>query len=364
MKSTRNSNIELLRILSMLMVETLHCLAKSGALYDQTGSTALFFWWIEALCICAVDVFVLITGYFSVNAPFRAQRIWRVLLIVWSYSFVTSLITACLSGNALTVNALLRMLIPILSKKYWFINAWLALVILSPYLNTLIRSLSEKQFRFLLVFLLLTMVIRPSVLPRTWGQDSSMGLSVFFFIVLYLTAAWFRLYGKPLRISPVWLRVVFLVLSLVMLFSRSLMMRLGASDQTAMRLYGYDSVLSVAQAVTLLLIGLNRKPLSDRFSSLVAKLAKNSLAVYIIHFSMNPIIWTRFLHVERYVPGIISGFFAVVCSVILVYLACACIEELRLRLFLRLHIGNRIEPLLERWNTVWSASQTAANHSA
>ena len=356
MKATRNTNIELLRILSMLMVETLHCLAKSGALYDLTGPVNLFFWWIEALCICSVDVFVLITGYYSVNTPFRAQRIWRVLLIVWSYSFLTSLITFISSGYSLNTNAVLRMMIPVLSKKYWFVNAWLALTVLSPFLNVLIRALSEKQFRFLLGFLLLAMVVRPSFLPRTWGQDSSMGTSVFFFIVLYFTAAWIRLYGKPLHLSVIWLRVLFLVLSFAMYFSRLLILRLGASDATAMHFYGYDSFIAVAQAVILLLIALNRKPLPAQLSNWVSGIAKNSFSVYIIHFSLNPLIWTRILHVDRYIADIGTGLIAVICSVVSVYLACICIEELRLRLFQHFNIGHRIEPLLERWNGIWAGS--------
>ena len=352
----RNANIERVRILSMLMVLTMHALAKSGALYD---SGATVYWWVEALCVCAVDVFVMITGYYSVTAPFRSERILRVLVIVWSWSLLNSLIVAVVMRQPLTPASIVRMLIPVLSKKYWFVNAWLGMMVLSPYVNLLVRSLTREQFRFLLGFLLLAMVLRPTLLPREWGQDDSMGLTMFFFLTLYVLAAWIRLYSNPAHLRLSWLWLGYLAFSLLILGSRALFLRLGTSDATAMHWYGYDSAPVVAQAVLLLLIGLNGKTISGRAAGVVSALAKNSFAVYIIHFSLNPILWTRVLHLGRWIGTPWKGILAVLAAVALVYLACIGVEELRLRFFRRLNrrlrLTQHLVPLLRRWNDTVSS---------
>lgn len=68
----RQLNYELLRILAMLMIVCLHYLSKGGLLGDPsradmtaTGYTA---WLVEALCLVAVNVYVLISGYFGVDS--------------------------------------------------------------------------------------------------------------------------------------------------------------------------------------------------------------------------------------------------------------------------------------------------------
>ena len=340
----------------MLMVLTLHCLAKSGALYEQSGSVNVFYWILESLCIPAVDLFMLITGYFSVNARFRSRNIWRVLVIVWSYSFLTSLLNAQLAGYSMTAKSIMRMLIPIISQKYWFVNAWLALAVISPFLSRLITALSKAQYRFLLCFLLLFMVLRPTLFPREWAQDPSTGQTVFFFIVLYFLAGWLRLYvplNQLRRIRPIILRCLYLVLAFVLAFSRLLMLRLNISEGTAIRFYGYDSVIVVLQAVTLILLFLVMKPLSENTGRIVNALSKNSFAVYVIHFSLNPVLWRVLLPTSRYVRKIGSGFLAIFFSVCIVYLICIMIEELRLQLFALFPINTHLESLFQKWDALF-----------
>lgn len=84
----RNANIELLRILSMTMVLVLHCLSWSGALEYLEGINYWVYWWLEALCIVAVDVFVLISGYFMIKSRFKLRNVFK---IAWGgYGFTQS----------------------------------------------------------------------------------------------------------------------------------------------------------------------------------------------------------------------------------------------------------------------------------
>ena len=67
-KNKRYSNIELLRLLIMLGIIVLHYYNKSigGRLKYVSYNSINYFILIliESLCICAVDLFMLISGYF------------------------------------------------------------------------------------------------------------------------------------------------------------------------------------------------------------------------------------------------------------------------------------------------------------
>jgi surface polysaccharide O-acyltransferase-like enzyme len=69
-KKIRRANLELLRCLAMMMVIVLHFLGKGELLGDLTDSdlslTGAVAWFLEALCIVAVNVYMLISGFFFV----------------------------------------------------------------------------------------------------------------------------------------------------------------------------------------------------------------------------------------------------------------------------------------------------------
>lgn len=103
----RQLNYELLRILAMLMIVSLHYLSKGGILgeparADMTtaGYTA---WLIEAFCIVAVNVYVLISGYFGVDArgsrgsgkKLTFREALRKPIKIWKQVFFYSMLFGC-----------------------------------------------------------------------------------------------------------------------------------------------------------------------------------------------------------------------------------------------------------------------------
>ena len=74
----RNKGIDILRILSMYMVVILHILSRgSGLLTNLTppGSVAWnLAWFLEIACYCAVNCFILITGYLMIERPAKLSK--------------------------------------------------------------------------------------------------------------------------------------------------------------------------------------------------------------------------------------------------------------------------------------------------
>lgn len=68
----RSSNFELLRIVSMVMVVIMHVLRHGGVLQALTVGSLKYWvlWGMESLSFVGVNCYLLLTGYFQVQAQF------------------------------------------------------------------------------------------------------------------------------------------------------------------------------------------------------------------------------------------------------------------------------------------------------
>ena len=98
-------NLELLRCVAMMMVVVLHFLGKGGLLtggdrslsegavaLDVTGYTA---WLLESLCIVAVNVYMLISGYFLCTGSFKLSA---SIMVIYRFSLLCEV---CCQGSSL-----------------------------------------------------------------------------------------------------------------------------------------------------------------------------------------------------------------------------------------------------------------------
>ena len=94
-KSDRNYSIDLLKILSMMMVVTLHLNLFGGLIRSASASENIFFKFMvnfyEESSIIAVNVFIIISSWFlSANKTYtlKAKRILRLLISMFFWYFV------------------------------------------------------------------------------------------------------------------------------------------------------------------------------------------------------------------------------------------------------------------------------------
>lgn len=78
----RDKNIELLRVISMFQIGILHALGHGGVLAACEFGTIEYYvlYFIEALCMVSVNVFVLISGYFLVQGKIKISRITKLIV--------------------------------------------------------------------------------------------------------------------------------------------------------------------------------------------------------------------------------------------------------------------------------------------
>ena len=189
-KKERNSNFELMRILSMFFIVMWHVMIYGGFIWDSSGITHEVMQLIFCIIIVHVNSFVLITGYFQYDREFKWARFWSVLRIEWLYKIIIPLILLCFGLISLAKWDFVTIAFPFID--YWFIVAYLALYALTPYLNKVIKHSSKKE-HLVLIFIL---VFFNSLIPfiTVQGFLANSGYTLISFIYLYFIGAYLHKY--------------------------------------------------------------------------------------------------------------------------------------------------------------------------
>lgn len=205
----RRSNLELLRIFSILLIITFHYAYKGGFNFGTALSGNMLLiktcWMFGEV---GVNLFVLLTGYFMVTGTFR----WRKLVLLLAQVFFYHMATLCVyiyvwgaeSYQITDLKGVFTTFFPVLSNRYWFITAYIILYVLSPYLNKLVQALSQVEHRRLLVTLLLLFCVIPTVFGVVYNNTETLLYynRLIWMGVVYLMGAYIRLYGTPAIKTP------------------------------------------------------------------------------------------------------------------------------------------------------------------
>ena len=291
------TNFELLRIIAMLMVVTLHYFLYSGMrpfLTDPVSQENAFAMIIESFCIVAVNIFVMISGYFMVKSRFKFRRFFR---LIFQVLFFTLLIPLVLSIFGLPVIAeqegvygIIQYILPISTKHYWFITAYLLLYLISPFLNAAFDKIEKVTLQKIIIILLFLFCFIKSFVPFNLNLDS-FGYDVGWFICLYLTGAYIRIYGLPFfskkgrGLFIYMVSVVFiLILKVAIHFFYA---KTGYFKYFYDVLYHYNFILVYLAAIGLFYSFMNLDIKDGRFAAIIRGVAPLCLGVYLLHMNID-----------------------------------------------------------------------------
>jgi surface polysaccharide O-acyltransferase-like enzyme len=186
----------------MMMVVVLHFLGKGNLLGDVTApqmdAAGVAAWVLEAFCIVAVNVYMLISGYFLCESHFKLSRLLKLYLQIWMYSVGVGLLVA-LTGLVpveLNTHYFLSLLFPVSMGHYWFMTAYVFLYLLLPVVGIAVKSMTKEQLKLALILLLAAFCLLKSVLPFRLEEDGQ-GYDCLWYLCVFLVAAYIRRFGIP-----------------------------------------------------------------------------------------------------------------------------------------------------------------------
>lgn len=197
---SRKSNMELLRIFSILMIIIFHCAYKSGFNFSPGFSVNQFLikscWMLGEL---GVNLFMLISGYFMASGHFKWKKLLRLLIEVMFYTQATIWF-----GNQIGVCALFgwkeRFLsfFPVILNRYWFITAYLMVYILSPFFNLLAHAMDRKTYRNFLSTILVLFCVIPTCMGIFYNTSETILYynRLIWLIVIYFIGEYLYIYEQ------------------------------------------------------------------------------------------------------------------------------------------------------------------------
>ena len=343
--NNRNYGIDLLKIISMFMIVTLHILGHGGILQKSVPRSIFRYtaWFIELLVYCSVNCYALISGYVNYGRKHRYSNIIYLLTQVLFYTIFITLIFFICNREFVESIDIIKALFPFAYGTYWYFSAYFCLFFFIPFFDKLIFCLDKND----LFKLLGTMSIIISILPTLFHYDfpkAMTGYSFLWLSVLYCFGGFIKKYHIIGFKKNKYNLLGWLICVVVTWFSKicidfSTYFVLGKS-KGGLFFIAFNSPFIFAGAILLLLYFLNINP-GENLTKIISYIVPLTFGVYLFH--ENPLIRKKFitnnfLWVLDYKPSLMV--FIVIFITFIIFIIGICIDQVRLCLFKMLKIRN------------------------
>lgn len=339
-KHARNSSLELLRIICILLIIGHHYCAHGGYAPFSAGTLSPGAVFVQSLGMfgrLSCSIFILITGFCMAEhtAEGHYKRIVPVAAEMIFYSVVIWLGFVLLGGRPFTVTEALNAFVPFFHGN-WFLVYYLVFYPFIPFVNLFIHSMSKEVYRRLLLVVFVIWCLAPTFTVNAWVFSN-----VDLFLVMYLTGAYIKLHvhGKT-AYNNRWNLAVALLSALVLVLSAGALDAIGAwlhNDAliaNARYFREVNMLPAVVMAISLFLYFSN----IEFHSGAVDRIAGSVLGIYLIHDNelMRPLIWRQLWPNTDYLS---APYLHALIKILAVFLICLAIDLLRRatveKLFLR-----------------------------
>ena len=233
-------------------------------------------------------------------------------------------VVICVLGIAFNLNNPVRASAKVFwfGSQYWFVISYIGLYILSPVLNSFIKTASEKQYLFVLSSFFAAEFIYGWIIS---SDSYDNGYSTISFIGLYLLARYLRIHSKKItKIKPITCALIYFLLTFIPAVISFIGIRNGWMQLHPL----YYSSPFVIAASTFLLLSFSQLTF---YNCTINWIARSTFSVYII--SMNPIIVpyfkTEMVLLSESVSAISYSFIVILLSVVS-FLICTVFDKLRI----------------------------------
>ena len=191
-RKERLSNFELMRIVSMFMIIIWHLITRSNILEHCSETIYLFLKFFQYFTIVHVNSFILVTGYFGYKNKFKLGKI--VSLLSQSLFYRVLFVVVFLSLGLVTLSRIdiFKNIFPVDITSYWYLNCYIVLLCIQPFLNKLIKVLSQKEHRNLIFVMIFLFSLVPNFSYQINIRND--GFTIVQFIMLYFVGAYFAKY--------------------------------------------------------------------------------------------------------------------------------------------------------------------------
>jgi len=288
----RNSSIELLRILLMIMIILSHYSFHGNfTIQELPFSFNKILLYLSVLGNLGVVIFVLISGYFLSTKEFKLTKLFKIIFEITSYSLMIYLIFVILGKVPFSLTYLKKALLPTIYDEYWFATTYVILYLLSPFINKLIGILERKEYKNLLIITTIIWIIIPSVLDETMYTSPVIQL-----VLLYLIGGYLKKYNDCYFLKKTKITNILMLTSVLIIIGKVIInCYRGIVDYTFLQ---RDSVFIVIIAIGIFTFFLKK----TFYNKTINKISSCIFGIYLFHDNdyIRNFLWRDLLRNAQY----------------------------------------------------------------
>lgn len=192
-KPPRSSNLELYRILCMLLIVAHHFVVNSGLtssggplMTNHLSVNSIFLSLFGAWGKTGINCFLMITGYFMCTNKITVRKFLKLMGQVYLYRFVIFAIFLLAGRESITPQGIIKLVMPFWNIGNGFMSCFIVFWLSIPFLSILVQNMNQRQHQLLLILTLGVYTICGSIpgFAVTFNYVSWFG--VIFFIASYI----------------------------------------------------------------------------------------------------------------------------------------------------------------------------------
>ena len=372
----RDSNLELFRCVTMLLIVAHHYVMNSGLLAsdgpvwgDPWSLRSLFLLLFGAWGKTGINCFVLITGYYMCQSAITGRKYFRLLAEIYVYRMVIVAIFALTGYNPLTMKRLLLLLLPFTELDRNFTGCFIMFYLFIPFLTIFVKNMTARQHVWLMALsLFIYTILEPLPLINVPMHYVS------WFMVLFLVSSFLRLHADEYMERKNNMRnigglLLLLIIDIASIIAISwLSQRMPRLNRMSYFFMGESNRPLPFLTSVMAFVFFKRLRLS--YIPIINIMGSSTFGVFLIHTrgaAMRRWLWGDLLHnVEMYSSPWLP--IHAIGSVLAIFVICVVIDQLRIR-FIEpplMMLFDRLSPFVTRhfnsledrcWRMVGTASK-------
>lgn len=182
----RKSNFELLRVLCMLSIVSLHFVTQGDFFRMDTPFYGCFFSFISSFGRIACTIFVMLSAYFAVDSKFSLKKLLMLWLTLVMYALPITLIAKYFLHYPISKLEIIDVLFPINNRPLWFASVYILLYIFFPIMNVAIHNLKKGMLEVFLILFGFFLFAKPTIAAHDYLNYITNDYTAFIFVYMFI----------------------------------------------------------------------------------------------------------------------------------------------------------------------------------
>lgn len=335
-KKPRSSNLELYRIVCMLMIVAHHYVVNSGVASadgplqsDFTSGNSIFLTLFGAWGKTGINCFLMITGYFMCTSKITLRKFIKLMGQIYLYKLLIFPIFLATGYETLSAFRIIKLAMPFWGFSDGFTSCFIIFWLTIPFLSIFVQNMTKRQHELLLLLTLGVYTLLGSIPTFDVRFNYITWFGIIFFIASYI-----RMYPLPIFDKKKfwgWMTL----LSVLLACASVLGLRLLFGERTGIGYYFLsDSNKFFAVAVAICSF-LWFKNMNIKYSKVINAFGAGTFGVLLIHANSNAMrqwLWKDTVDVIGHYTTLPLGQLILfsIGVVLTIFIVCNLIDQLRI----------------------------------